>query len=151
MTCINSSGLYSQVLTSRKPEAKRAQVVADLPGHPSNSQDRQLLCTTKAPAPATVMGPDGQVPETHDNPPRLLVYLELHLLPIGTRATKGFVFPEGTCLDISVGKCWCSYLRSQGTRRWISRSTNIITQTSEARKMPTFIPTSCCRPDRSAL
>lgn len=27
---------------------------------------------------------------------------------------QGFVFPDGACPDISVGKCWCKYLRSQG-------------------------------------
>lgn len=41
------------------------------------------------------------------------VYMELHLLLVQELEVKGFVFPEGACPDISVGRCWCDYLHRQ--------------------------------------
>jgi hypothetical protein len=42
------------------------------------------------------------------------IFLELNNLLISRLESKGFVFPDRACPDISVGLCWCRYLRSQG-------------------------------------
>ena len=41
------------------------------------------------------------------------VFMELAYMWMKIEGT-GYVFPEKACLDISVGKCWSNYLRSQG-------------------------------------
>jgi hypothetical protein len=33
---------------------------------------------------------------------------------VQTLEVKGFVFPDRACPDISVGLCWCKYLRTRG-------------------------------------